>query len=297
MIKAFLICALFCASAQAIFLPPEQAEKAKRSDAVDFVLRNVPVIGISEGDFNLKLDRIESYYQPIVAKKGYSLQFNRKWTDGTVNSDTTVEGRVWSINSYGGLARRQFMTPNGYLMVAAHELCHHLGQAPCYDGRCNWGGGGPANEGESDYCASRVMKELGLTSAEIDAAALSTASVLASLGGESAPQIGQPDLSQVARTNDAHPRANCRLTTYVAGNRCSASGEFSPTDPKVNSCYSYPGGIADAGSRPRCWFKPTDQGTSQPAPTPVPTPPKPQPVPAPQPAPPPICKKCSWICV
>ncbi len=267
MIK-FVSALLFCVHAQAIFLPPDQAERAKRSDAVDFVLRNVPVIGISEGDFNLKLDRIESYYQPIVAKKGYSLQFNRKWTDGTVNSDTTVEGRVWSINSYGGLARRQGMTPNGYLMVAAHELCHHLGQAPCYDGRCNWGGGGPANEGESDYCASRVMKELGLTSAEIDAAALSTASVLASLGGE-----------------------------YVAGNRCSASGEFSPTDPHVNSCYSYPGGIADAGSRPRCWFKPIDQGTSQPAPVPVPTPPKPQPVPAPQPVPPPICKKCSWICV
>lgn len=276
--------------------------------------------GIAEGEFNAVLDRIYNHYQPKLQAKGLTLVFKRQWTNSTANSDTYVQGNQFIINSYGGLARHPAMNAVGYATVACHELGHHLGGAPLYPGE-TWNGGGPSNEGESDYWASKdCMKDVGFSEAEIRAGALSCASTLAALGGSAAPSPDRKNPGKVSRTNDAHPEAQCRLDTYLAGLDCSVRGEMSNTNPKVNSCYYYnaDGSVAHKGSRPRCWFAPIDQGSPPPGENPVPTPtpvPVPTPVPSPTPGPtppprcPPVpppqcppsptkpCRECKWLCL
>ena len=102
--------------------------------------------GITEASFNNVLDKIVAVYNPIAASHGMQLQFNRLWSDGTINSDTDTEGNTWIINSYGGLARYNGMTADGYAGVACHELGHHLGGAPLFSD-----GSEMSVEGEADY--------------------------------------------------------------------------------------------------------------------------------------------------
>lgn len=291
------------------FAPPNDVKIPERSKLGTLWATLNGTAGVSETEFNSVLDRAERYYSSVVASRGYQLHFNRLWQDPTANSDTDVEGNVFVINSYGGLARHPLMNGLGYAVVACHELGHHFGGAPLYPGQ-PWGGGGPANEGGSDYWAAKdCMKALGYSDAEISSGALSCASVLASLNGDRLPLPGSPSGVVVAKTMDEHPPAQCRLDTYLAGLNCGVRGDMSNRDPKINSCYYYPPGVADKGSRPRCWFKPVDMGTppqGQPLPTPiataipVPTP-RPQPTGTPMscPVPPPqrVCKECRWICI
>ena len=58
---------------------------------------------------------------------------------------------------FGGLARHKLVTPDGFALVACHEMGHHLGGAPRR-------GGWASNEGQSDYyattkCARRIWAE------------------------------------------------------------------------------------------------------------------------------------------
>lgn len=291
---------LACAPAHARFVPPGQAAKAK-SPVMDFFARNVyQASGITQADFNAGIDTVFNHYAPIVESKGFHLAFNRAWNDSTVNSDTDLEpdNVTWMINSYGGLARYQGMTKIGYIYVACHELGHHMGKAPIYTGE-NWRGFGAAVEGEADYWASTCMKELNFSAADIQAAALTVSSVLASLGGELRPNPSTPSRVVVRTTYQDHPPAQIRLDTYLAGARCPATGEFSQTDMHVNTCYYYPNGVASTGSRPRSWFAPSDAGSPEPSggTLPVPTP---TPVPTPVPTPPGGCvpppPTCRWVC-
>jgi hypothetical protein len=214
--------------------------------------------GISQEDFNKALDAFEKEWRPVVEKKGLKLQINRLWEDGTVNSDTDVENGVFIINSYGGLARYKGITYDGYMLVACHELGHHLAGAPIFAGEPGWGGGGPSIEGESDYwatlkCAKIMMKK---NMNRVTAASLSLAGVLADLEGSPMPKVDTPDSSVVTEIYEAHPQAQCRLDTYIAGMRCRASGNMSDKDARVGSCYKYKYTKSSVGSRPLCWFKP-----------------------------------------
>lgn len=215
------------------------------------------ISGISKATFTKVLDRLEKFYGPVVNKRGFNLVVNRLWSDGTINSDTDVEGSDWVINSYGGLARYPSMTSYGYAVVACHELGHHMGGAPLYSGGA-WPGGGAAVEGEADYWATlNCMKDLGYTDAQIKKGSKTLARVLADLGGERMPSENTPDKSVVRETYEEHPEAQCRLDTYLAGLICPVRGEMSDHNPKVNSCYRYPTPKTyAAGSRSRCWFKP-----------------------------------------
>lgn len=211
--------------------------------------------GITKAQYDAALDLVQNAYAAEVQSLGFTLSFNRAWSDSTINSDTDVEGTQWVINSYGGLARYKGMTPDGYTLVACHELGHHLGGAPRFsDADSAWA----SVEGEADYwatlqCAKKVFNG---DMARVQAASLVLGKVLADLGGEPVPSVSTPDSSVVTATYEDHPASQCRLDTYTAGGICvKGFDQMSATDPSVNACFDYnpnPG----PGSRSLCWFKP-----------------------------------------
>lgn len=247
--------------------------------------------GITEAEFNAVIDRAERLYAPQVAKAGGTLKFNRKWSDGTVNASAQQMGKSWIVNMYGGLARHQATTVEGFALVVCHELGHHLGGAP--KGKSFFGSGWATNEGGSDYWAN--LKCLRVYFAEDDNAAIVAKAkadgklspvaeqlcnqefskledqllcMRGTLGGTSvaglfqdlrkeptAPDFAKPDTNRVSRTNDAHPATQCRMDTYLAGAVCNVDHTLpvSNTDYRQGSCVE---NVAKVGFRPRCWFAP-----------------------------------------
>jgi hypothetical protein len=184
---------------------------------------------------------------------------------------------------YGGLARHPMMTVDGFMMVVCHELGHHIGGAPKI--RADWA----SNEGQADYfastkCLRRVMEKdnneevvarltveptvkarceaIYKSSSEvaickrIGVAAKVLGKVLSDLGREGAVDYTTPDKSVVMRTNDNHPKAQCRLDTYYQGALCDKAStlDFSDSDPAVGACIKRDG--YTEGVRSTCWYKP-----------------------------------------
>ncbi len=105
----------------------------------------------------------------------------------------------------------------------------------------------------------------------INAAGLQLATLLGALKKTPAvPTYETPDRNEVAKTDDKHPAAQCRLDTYVAGSLCTApwneqkipgrkhaEGQGSVAaerEASQVSCMKASG--FDTGLRPTCWFKP-----------------------------------------
>lgn len=243
--------------------------------------------GISQADFNEVLDKLENFYRPIITKHGGRLTVNRLWNDPKVNASADQMGDEYELNMYGGLARHQVMTKDGFMMVACHEMGHHLGGAPKVSGFwSNWA----SNEGEADYFSSlRCMRNLmddGETAKwvaenQIDATLRTKCEEIYDTQAEenlcmrmgtagfvgaklfqilkknpTEPRFDTPDQNVVSRTDDDHPEPQCRLDTYFQGSVCrhDRSVELSDTNPNIGTC-SEAGGQHD-GLRPRCWFKP-----------------------------------------
>lgn len=241
------------------------------------------VSNINEAKFNALIDRVISVYGPIVQQKGGNLKVNRRWTDETVNASASRSGSTWILNMYGGLARHQTMTEDGFMLVVCHELGHQIGGAPKYDG-----GDWAANEGQADYfgamkCMRRILtpddnvgfmaqkpvdpavktqcdqlfrddQERALC-ARVSMAGKSLANLFASTGSRQ-PNFNTPDKSVVSATNDSHPAAQCRLDTYFQGSLCTRAfnDDVSETDTKRGVCVKSDGFAA--GTRPLCWYKP-----------------------------------------
>ena len=77
------------------------------------------------------------------------------------------------------------------------------------------------------------------------------------LAGAPKPEFGTPDKSEAARTNNAHPAAQCRLDTYFNGAACGVAftEDFQDENPGPGACAEEKG---DKNFfRPRCWYKPT----------------------------------------
>ncbi len=254
---------------------------------------------MNEKRFNEIISRVESFYQPIAAKQGASLTFEREWTDDTVNAYASRNGNQWIISMYGGLARHEAITEDGFALVACHEVGHHLGGAPKYRGQ--WA----ANEGQADYFGTlkclrniflnddnvSIVKGLNVPRAVIrsceasygDSASIalcersamagrSTAELMRVLNNASKIDFTTPDPAQVSSTSDAHPAAQCRLDTYFSGAVCQVSKDeaLSDTDATVGTCSEERN--FKIGVRPRCWYKPESSGNPDPNPTPSPTP-------------------------
>jgi len=240
--------------------------------------------GVSEDKFNEVLDRIEALYGPEIAARGGRLEINRLWDDPTVNSSANRDGNRYVLNMYGGLARHDSITQDGFALVACHELAHHIGGAPKISGE--WA----TNEGQSDYyaalkCLRRVFTDDGSKSftrksgsdpvaekacaaqyssaseralcARITMAGSSVTGLFQALHHESkAPRFDTPDPAVVSQTDDDHPATQCRLDTYFQGSLCTqpVSKKVSDKNPATGTCTRSQG--FEVGLRPLCWYKP-----------------------------------------
>ena len=171
---------------------------------------------------------------------------------------------------FGGLARHQEITPDGFALVVCHELGHHIGGAPK---KASWYSTWASNEGQSDYFATlkclrktfrnddnatiiskmtipaavKTTCEAQFTNVEDQAicqrgamAGMSTARLFQALRNQTtAPDFTTPDTAVATRTDDAHPATQCRLDTYYAGAICSQidSDDVDQSDETSGVCY------------------------------------------------------------
>jgi len=116
--------------------------------------------GINEVMFNKVIDHIESIYAPILKGIGKKLVIERRWSDPTVNAYAKRVGKnTYHVAMFGGLARHEETTADGFAMVVCHEIGHHIGGAARYGKNTQWA----STEGQSDYwatskCAKRIYK-------------------------------------------------------------------------------------------------------------------------------------------
>jgi hypothetical protein len=264
---------------------------ASSSDCAGFLPPNnlkIPVgsaqdKGMIEAQFNDVLTTLEKIYKPLIAAQGKVLQINRLWTNDTVNANTSQSGNRIIINMYGGLARHEAVTMDGFALVVCHELGHNLGGAP----KGSWA----SIEGQSDYYAN--LKCLRMVFADSSASAFTRSlqgdevaeqgcaamysdpqeraiCVRGSMAGKSVsnlfkvlhndtvfPSFATPDPKVVATMFTSHPATQCRMDTYLAGSLCTqpVSAPLSNTNPVPGTC-TRSGGF-QAGFRPLCWYKPT----------------------------------------
>jgi hypothetical protein len=251
--------------------------------------------GLTQTQFNAVIDKVEVLYAPIVSNMGGKLKIQRKWSDPTVNANADRQSAGpggWNVNMYGGLARHQTITEDGFTLVLCHEIGHHLGGAPKIAG---FGNSWASNEGQADYyatlkCLRRVflnennalaLRKLKLKfktdapealvkacgkswpdKADKDIcvrsgmAGASVSNLFAALGTETPSKFDTPDTKVVKKTDDAHPATQCRLDTYFEGALCekALNEDVSQTDEVVGTCHGK--NNDKVGLRPLCWFKP-----------------------------------------
>ena len=244
--------------------------------------------GLTEAQFNKVIDKLETLYAPIVSNMGGKLKIQRKWDDGTVNANAMRMGSTWNVNMYGGLARHQTITEDGFSLVLCHEIGHHLGGAPKVNSPLamnKWA----SNEGQSDYYATlkclrklfmsennaAAIKKMTVPAALTNActkqwsnktdrdicirggmAGASVAGLFAAMRNQPEAKFETPDTKVVSKTDDAHPAFQCRLDTYFQGALCEANfnEDVSQKDETVSTCNKSTG--HKIGLRPLCWFKP-----------------------------------------
>jgi hypothetical protein len=241
--------------------------------------------GLTQAQFNAVIDKVETIYAPIVSNMGGKLVVNRKWEDATVNANATRMGN-WVVNMYGGLARHQTITEDGFALVLCHEIGHHLGGAPKVGNFLNkWA----SNEGQADYFATlkclrkvymhdnnpSLVRKLAAPDTLVKACAkawpnkddkaicvrsgmsgASVAALFAALRSAPEAKFDTPDANVVTRTDDAHPAHQCRLDTFFQGSLCekAENEDVSQSDEVKGTCHGSTG--HKIGLRPLCWFKP-----------------------------------------
>lgn len=242
--------------------------------------------GISEQEFMRISTELENLYSPVVSERGGKLHVYKEWASDTVNAYAQREDGEWKVIMLGGIARHKYMTADGYALVVCHEIGHHLGGFPKYDGiDIGWA----SNEGQSDYystmkCLRNYWKDAdnfaAIAGKEIPAklqeecgknwlwnrdealcirsglAGFNVSYVFAALAWNwTKPKFETPDTKVVKETYGAHPKAQCRLDTYFQGSLCEASQDEEMSSETKGSCHETLGHTV--GMRPRCWFKPT----------------------------------------
>lgn len=256
--------------------------------------------GIDQTDFNEVIDKVYEVYAPIIRQKGGTLKINRLWSNGKVNASAYRQGSTYIVDMFGGLARHNSMTKDGFALVTCHEVGHHIGGAPLYtDSRTSWA----ATEGQSDYFAvtkclrklmasednENIVRQMQIDPAadqkcdeqhsvgndaaickRISMAGYASSSMFAAIQNGRMPAFDNPDTSKVARTYESHPHYQCRLDTYFQGASCPVdeSIDVSQRDPNVGTCNR--AANFTEGLRPLCWFKPSGAVTPNPSPNPNP---------------------------
>lgn len=245
--------------------------------------------GISEETFNEILQFFESLYKDEVKALGGELSIDGEWSRGETGAFAMRYSGKWTVTVYGGLARHHAMTVDGLAHVVCHELGHHLGGAPKKEEVLwkSW----TSVEGQADYyasakCIERYIENIGKTfpdsnrypatpfmkkscdlaikngksysSNQICIRALKAAfaaeeMVRLSLGYEKI-SFETPDTSTISKTDEKHPKPQCRLDTLLNAALCPIDSheEFDDDDHKVGSCHQL---YFPEHKRPSCWFK------------------------------------------
>jgi hypothetical protein len=257
---------------------------------------NIPVstnksrtLTMDEVTFNHVIDVVEDIYKPIVKDLGGELEIVRKWEDGTVNAYAQRVGKVYKVNMFGGLARHETVTKEGFALVVCHEIGHHLGGFPK---KKSWfGTAWASNEGQADYwgtnkCMKKVLEvlvedtrleeeeyddyEYALEACEEAFESQHDQYICArnSMAGKSLAELFRAlrklpkelhfkdrDKKIVTATNDNHPAPQCRMDTYFSGSLCDKGSDevISDTDEALGFCYEE--GKYVRKERPSCWFK------------------------------------------
>lgn len=243
---------------------------------------------LDEPTFNAVIDKVSEIYAPIFTQIGATLNVNRNWDDGTVNAYASRSGSEWNIHMFGGLARHETVTPDGFALVVCHELGHHIGGAPKKGG---WWSNWATNEGQADYFATlkclrrtfrgedhkAVLSKLEVPQIVINTCAeqwsseedqlicqrgamagKSTANLFQALRRQTTPPMfDTPDEAVVTTTDHSHPDTQCRLDTYYQGALCQVDelSDVDQDDETVGVCNRDSGDTF--GVRPLCWFAPT----------------------------------------
>ena len=246
---------------------------------------SLQVGGLTQEQFNGVIEKIEAIYIPFASSLGGKLAVARKWGDGTVNANASRSGSTWKVNMYGGLARHETITEDGFALVLCHEIGHHLGGAPKVGMFMNkWA----SNEGQSDYYAAlkclrktflnddngSVVSALNAPETLVTActknhankddknicirtgmAGVSVSNLFAALRRGAPAKFETPDAGVVTSTNNAHPAYQCRLDTFFQGSLCGAgmNDEVSQKEEVQGTCHKTLG--HSIGMRPSCWFK------------------------------------------
>jgi len=251
---------------------------------------------VSKSDYLRVQKRLKAAFDPFLEKHyGKTLKFTDSWDEEKVNGYCTRDMEDNPvINVYGGMARHQEMTLDGLYLIYCHELGHYLGGAPkAFRGRSSKRGWSSA-EGQSDYFAtSKCLKKIfddhdknkkAIRFAEqalLDKAkkrckdqkdyyclraamaSVSVAKVFHSLKSyQKFPEIDDKDGTIVRRTKYVHPKAQCRLDTFLNGANCEydLSSPFDDIDPRVGACvFSTDKEDSKESSRPHCWYRPADK--------------------------------------
>lgn len=249
---------------------------------------------VAEAEFHQAIDDLEDLYGPIFKQEYKStLVIERKWDDGTVNAYAFRRGSKWHVAMFGGLARHPETTQDGFSAVICHEIGHHIGGAPK---KGSWMSAWASNEGQSDYFATAKCLKLlfekqeeetlkryhaakqdeeektakllcdSIHSEELEAAICYRASIagkslarlLGSLRGNADVSFSTPDPAVVSKTDHNHPKAQCRMDTYLQGALCDKDKRERPsqTDAAVSYCMRADG--YQEGVRPLCWYKPKE---------------------------------------
>lgn len=193
-----------------------------------------------------------------------------------------------TVSLSGGMGRSKFMNVDSFELIACHELGHVIGGAPkfWFSGEWKWLEAFSL-EGESDYFATlqcakliwrnddnvAIIRDLDTSDeasrqcrqvySNAQDAALCIRSVHAGVVNMlvimdeyrsddwgPVPDLNKYDPAKVEWTYQLHPKAQCRVDTYVAGALCDRDPRkiLSDTDWNLGKC------ARGLGARPRCWF-------------------------------------------
>lgn len=239
---------------------------------------------ITKSEFQLVLEKVHSYYEPIVFEKlNKKFKIGGVWINGKVNAYAQIKNGTFEVNVFGGLARHKRMNIDTLMVVVCHEIGHGLGGSPrkrSNGGKESWA----SVEGQTDYwsvlkCLKRItskddnitiVSSMNLPHAiiskcnevfvHLEDSALCMRSAMAGLnlanffrdlrGGRSPViSVNTHDPKVVNKTSNYFPKSQCRFDTYFAGALCDKD----PFDNEL--CHRHEG--YQAGSRPLCWFKPS----------------------------------------
>lgn len=116
-----------------------------------------------------------------------------------------------------------------------------------------------APQAVADVCSKNHKKDKVDTAlcVRMAMAGKSVSDLFSVLGKLPATDFKTPDTNVVSRTDDNHPKAQCRLDTYFQGALCdiNMNEDVSQSDEVKATCHPSLG--FKVGTRPLCWFKPS----------------------------------------